>query len=71
MDRRSFDSKLSREFWFGLLIGILGGAIGDIFIELWYRTPDDPQTFLLPTIIATIMFVGLCLFLIHKIGKRD
>lgn len=55
------DGNNGRVFWYGILFGLVGGVVGDLWITLWYRAGDHgyPWGDVLPAIVAMILFFVL------------
>ncbi len=56
------------EFWFGLLIGILGGVLGNLYVGAIFRWIDNLNSLpdMAGVIILTILFFGGVVYPIER-----
>ena len=70
--------KLGFEFWFGSIVGILGGLLGEIWITRWDEwmkniTNPNPE-YMISAILTTIAFfliMGYMFYMFTKELKED
>ena len=64
--------KLSSDFWFGLTVGILGGALGDIWVTTYYKWMDNllSEGMMLSSLITTSGFLVFIIFLFYMTFRK-
>ena len=56
----------SNEFYLGVLLGIVGGVIGNFFVSYWIKVPENPYAYALPAFFAALVFFILIWYLKRK-----
>ena len=58
---------INTEMLVGIILGMLGGALGSLLVYKWYRFFDSfgPPNFYLDVIIPTLAFFGLIIYLFY------